>query len=113
MFKSNASAVAAQAIQRIAGLYRIEADARVLNSEQRLQMRRQRSRPVWQELHVWLQLECTRVPDGSAIAKAIDYSLNHWEGLSRYLLDGAVPIDNNHIDNQIRPWALVGATGFL
>jgi transposase len=106
LFKANASAVAAQAIQRIAGLYRIEAEAKVLNCEQRLQMRQERSRPLWKELHVWLQLERTRVPEGSAIAKAIDYSLNHWQALSRYLLDGAVPIDNNHIENQMRPWAL-------
>ena len=106
LVKANASAVAAQAIQRIAGLYRIEADAKVLDCEQRLQMRQERSKPLWQELHAWLQFERTRVPDGSAIAKAIDYSLNHWDGLSRYLLDGAVPIDNNHIENQMRPWAL-------
>ena len=46
------------------------------------------------------------MPDGSAIAKAIDYSLNHWVGLTRFLADGAVPIDNNHIENQMRPWAL-------
>ena len=106
LFKANASAVAAQAIQRIAGLYRIEAEAKVLNCEQRLQMRQERSRPLWKELHVWLQLERTRVPEGSAIAKAIDYSLNHWQALSRFLIDGAVPIDNNHIENQMRPWAL-------
>jgi hypothetical protein len=106
LFKANASAVAAQAIQRIAGLYRIEADAKVLDCEQRLQMRQERSRPLWKELHVWLQLERTRVPEGSAIAKAIDYSLNHWQALSRFLIDGAVPIDNNHIENQMRPWAL-------
>ena len=42
---------------------------------------------------MWLQLERKRVPDGSAIAKAIDYSLNHWEALSRFLLDGEVPIE--------------------
>jgi len=92
LFKANASPVAAQAIQRIAWLYRVEADARALSCEERLRMRQERSRPLWEELHVWLQLERTRVPDGSAIAKAIDYSLNHWEGLGRYLLDGEVPI---------------------
>ena len=81
LFKANASAVAAEAIQRIAWLYRIEADARQLPSQQRLQLRQERSKPLWQALHLWLQLERTRVPDGSAIAKAIDYSLNHWEGL--------------------------------
>ena len=106
LVKANASEVAVQAIGRIAWLYRIEADARALTAEQRLQMRLERSKPLWQELHLWLQLERTRVPDGSSIAKAIDYSLNHWKGLSRFLLDAAVPIDNNHIENQMRPWAL-------
>jgi len=46
-------------------------------------MRLERSKPMWEELHVWLQLERNRVPDGSAIAKAIDYSLNHWAGLGQ------------------------------
>ena len=98
--------MAKQAIQRIAWLYRVEAEAKLLTAEQRLQTRQERSKPLWQELHVWLQLERQRVPDGSAIAKAIDYSLNPWAGLGRFLVDGAVPIDNNHIENQMRPWAL-------
>jgi transposase len=106
LFKANASAVAAEAIQRIAWLYRIEADAKQMTSEQRLHMRQERSQPLWEALHLWLQLERTRVPDGSAIAKAIDYSLNHWGGLGRFLLDGDVPIDNNFVENRIRPWAL-------
>ena len=106
LVKANASVVAGQAIQRIAWLYRVEADAKTLTAGQRLQMRQERSRPLWDEMHVWLQLERTRVPDGSAIAKAIDYSLKHWAGLGRFLLDGDVPIDNNHVENRIRPWAL-------
>jgi transposase len=106
LVKANASAVAVQAIQRIAWLYRIEADARKLSCEQRLQLRQERSKPLWEELRVWLLLERARVPDGSAIAKAIDYSLNHWQALSEFLTDGAVPVDNNHIENQMRPWAL-------
>jgi transposase len=100
------SPVAAQAIQPIAGLYRIESDARALSCEQRLQMRQERSKPLWEELHAWLRLERARVPEGSAIAKAIDYSLNHWLRLSEFLKDAAVPVDNNWIENQIRPWAL-------
>ena len=78
LFKANASPVATQAIQRIAWLYRIEADARDLTAEQRLKMRQDRSRPLCEELHLWLQLERSRVPEGSGIAKAIDYSLNRW-----------------------------------
>ena len=57
LVKANASAVAKQAIQRITWLYRVEADARGLTAEQRLQMRLERSKSLWQELQVWLQLE--------------------------------------------------------
>jgi hypothetical protein len=46
------------------------------------------------------------VHSGSATAKALDYSLKRWISLTRYLDDGAVPIDNNQVENQIRPWAL-------
>ena len=84
LVKANASVVAAQAIQRIAWLYRVEADARDLPAQQRLQMRQERSGSLWQELHLWLQLERTRVPDGSAIAKAIDAALHSFGVL--YLL---------------------------
>jgi transposase len=101
-----ASPVAAEAIQRIAWLYKVEADARPLGCEERLQMRLERSRPMWDQLHLWLKLERTRVPDGGAIAKAIDYSLKRWEWFGRFLLDGDVPLDNNHCENRIRPWAL-------
>ena len=45
-------------------------------------------------------------PEGSAISRALDYSQKRWAGLSHYLDDGAVPIDNNWCENQIRPWAL-------
>jgi transposase len=112
LVKADASPVAAQAILRIAWLYRIEADARELTPEQRLAMRQERSKPLWEELHVWLQLERRRVPDGSAIANAIDYSLNRWVAHSRFLLDGNVPIDNNHVENQMRPWG-VGRKNWL
>ena len=46
LFKANASPVAAQAIQRIAWLYRVEADARALSCEERLRMRQERSQPT-------------------------------------------------------------------
>jgi len=46
------------------------------------------------------------VSEGSAIAKALDYSLKRWEALTRYLDDGHVPIDNNWVENQVRPWAI-------
>jgi len=39
------------------------------------------------------------VPEGSAISRALDYSLKRWAALSHYLDDGAVPIDNNWAEN--------------
>ncbi|MBK9347581.1 MAG: transposase [Burkholderiales bacterium] len=60
LVKANASTVATQAIGRIAWLYRIEADARDLSCEQRLQVRQERSKPLWEEMHAWLRLERTR-----------------------------------------------------
>jgi len=112
LIKFNASPVAAQALQRIAWLYRIEADAKDLPCEQRLLMRQLRSQPLCDSLHTWLTLERRRVPDGSGIAGAIDYSLKRWAALTRFLLDGDVPIDNNHIENQMRPWG-VGRKNWL
>jgi len=104
--KANASPVAAQAVQRIAGLYRIEKEAREMEAPDRLRLRQQHAQPLWNELHVWLRLERTRVADGSSIAAALDYSLNRWEALGRFLRDGTVSIDNNHVENLMRPWAM-------
>ena len=47
-----------------------------------------------------------RATDGTAIARAIDHSLGRWAALVRFVDDGALPIDNNHIENRIRPIAL-------
>jgi len=102
----DSSPVAVEAVRRIAWLYQVEAAARALSTEERLQMRLEQSAPRWKELHLWLQMERSRVPDGGAIAKAIDYSLKRWEGLGRFLVDGDVPLDNNHCENRIRPIAL-------
>ena len=88
-----------------AWLYRIEREARDLPEEERHAMRQVRSKPLWEELHVWLRLERGRVPEGSAIAGAIDYSLNAWAALTENLNDGMVQVDNNHIGNLMRPCA--------
>ena len=100
------SEVAKDAIKRIGWIYHVEGQFREMDSPQRLTARQQLTVPLWKELHVWLKLERRRVPDGSSIAAAIDYSLNAWDALTRHLKDGAVPIDNNFIERQIKPWAM-------
>lgn len=56
-------------------------------------------------LRRWMRQQRQKIPDGSTTAKAIDYSLDHWPGLTHHLLDGEVSIDNNSIENLVRPWA--------
>lgn len=104
--KANASPVAELAIARIAKLYRIEAEARAMEVAQRLAHRQQHAVPLWDELHAWMQAERSRVPDGGVTAAALDYSLRRWTALGRFLHDGAVSIDNNHLENLMRPWAM-------
>jgi transposase len=77
-----------------------------VDAQQRLMAREQLTRPLWKALQVWLKLERGRVLDGDGIAGAIDYSLNSWVALPRHLEDGAVRIDNDFIERQIKPWAM-------
>jgi hypothetical protein len=77
-----------------------------MDHDGRRQARQQLSKPLWEEFEVWLKLQRTQVLDGSKIAQAIDYSLNAWKALTLHLDDGAVPVDNNLIERQIKPWKL-------
>jgi hypothetical protein len=62
--------------------------------------------PSQKPLRQWLTRQRGQVRDGSATAKAIEYTLGRWAALIRYIDDGDLPIDNNHLENRIRPVAL-------
>jgi transposase len=102
---ANKSTLAATAIEFIGQLYGIERAVKDLAADDRLRERRTRAVPVAQALHEWLRAFRAKVPEGSATAKAMDYSLHRWAALTRYLDDPALPIDNNFDEQQIRPWA--------
>ena len=103
---ANQSQIAADALTQIGQLYELERQAKDLTNAERLKLRHEQSKPILDLWHRWLLAQRQKVPDGSATAKAIDYSLKRWQALIRYCDDGAVPIDNNRVENQIRPWAL-------
>lgn len=109
---TNKSQIAEQALKFIGTLYDIEREVADSNLQIRLAVRQQRGKPVADLLHQWMIGQRERVPEGSAIMKALDYSLKRWQALTRYLDDGAIPIDNNWIENQIRPWA-IGRSNWL
>lgn len=102
---ANQSQIAAEAIELIRQLYAVERDIRDLDNEERLRQRQECSAPIAETLQNWLTAQRARVTDGTATAKAIDYSLARWTALTRYLADARLPIDNNHDEQQIRPWA--------
>ena len=103
---TNKSQLAEQALRYIQLLYEIESEVRDLEPDLRCRIRQEKAVPVMDRLHAWMIAQRDLVPEGSAISRALDYSLKRWAALSRYLDDGAVPIDNNWAENQIRPWAL-------
>lgn len=86
-------------------LYDIERQVQDAHADDRWRVRQQQSRPVIDKLHDWLTQYRGKVPEGSATAKAIDYSLRRWQALIRFLDNGGLPIDNNWVENQIPPVA--------
>lgn len=105
----NGSQIAGHAVTLIARLYLIEREIEQLenvNAATRLRIRQERARPVADELHEWLTSQRQKLAASDATAKAINYSLGRWRALTRYLDDGEVPIDNNAVENSIRPLAL-------
>ena len=106
------SPVAERALKFFGLLYDIEREVQALEPDERRRLRQEQAKPVANDFHVWLQAQRLRVPDGSAIARAIDYSLGRWDALTLYLDAGAVPCDNNWVENQIRPIA-IGRSNWL
>ena len=105
-FVSTESPLAAEVLARIRELYAIEAEIRGHPAEHRRQMRHDRSRPIVDALHVWLQHHGDRVSAASDLAKAIRYAIRHWDGLGVFLDDGRVEMDTNAVERAIRPSVL-------
>ena len=103
---SNKSQIAGQALSYISALYDIEREVKTLSIEERLHIRQARSKPLADALYQWMELQRRQITDGSATAKALDYSLRRWGALTRFVDDGKLPIDNNWAENQIRPIAI-------
>jgi len=103
---SNKSQIAHSALEQLARVYDIEREVKELLPDERRRIRQEKSKPLLDALHQWMILNRQKITDGSATAKALDYSLRRWSALTRFLSDGQLPVDNNHIENQIRPIAI-------
>lgn len=101
------SAPAADRVLALIGvLYGIERDIRGQPPDARRQARRERSRPVLDELHRFLCEHLRKVPGSSVIAEAIRYVLTRWDGLVMFVDDGHLELDTNPVERSMRPIAL-------
>jgi hypothetical protein len=105
---------AEHALREMQLLYALERRGKEGNmpAGQILELRGQEALPVLQRLKTWLQENYSQVLPKSPIGKAIAYSLPRWDRLSLYATDGRLQIDNNPIENAIRPVTL-GRKNFL
>jgi transposase len=103
LHQANGSPIAAEAVRRIGELYAIEAQAKGKTAEERALLRKTYSQPRLAALQLWLLHTRKSVADGGGLANAMDYSLNRWAAFARYAENGFYPIDNNPVENAIRP----------
>lgn len=104
--EAHTNPIAQEALVRIAALYAIETRGESLTIEARAELRQQEAMPLLKSMHDWLLKTRVGVANGGGTAKAIDYSLKRWAALSRYATAGNYPIDNNPVENTIRPIAI-------
>jgi transposase len=112
LWVNHQSTIGEGSLKFFAQLYAIEREVHELDAIERKRIRQERSRPVADAMHLWLAEQRKKVPEGSATAKAIDYSLGRWPALTRYIDDAELPADNNWVENQIRPIA-IGRSNWL
>src|SRR3546814_7939495 len=82
---SQGSAIAAEALQRIAALYAVEQEARGQPPDRRAAIRQARSAPLFEELEAWLETQLTRISVKTPLAAAIRYALSRLPRLRPYL----------------------------
>jgi transposase len=100
--EKSAPEIAREAVERVRALYAVERLAKDASTEARLQLRGEKSRPLLVELHdrllEWKEQLLPRHP----MAEAINYALGQWQELNVFSTDGAVPIDNNVSEREMK-----------
>jgi transposase len=98
--------IASEALTHIAEFYAIEKDIRCRSAEERRIIRQQKSRPLADTFEQWLRAKLGLISQKGKLAEAIRYALSRWEGLTRFIDDGRIELDNNTVERSIRPIAL-------
>jgi transposase len=100
------TAVAHQMVALISKLYKVERTARKMTPKERKALRLKQSAPILDKIKTWLDEKVTLVLPKSPLGTAITYTLNLWPELTTFLEDGHIEIDNNRVENAIRPFVI-------
>ena len=106
------SAIAAEAIQRIAQLYAVETEARGQPPDERRRIRQAKAKPVLDDLTAWLAEQQTRISGKTPLAAAIRYAITRIKRLRPYLDHGILELDNNRAERAMRGVA-IGRKNYL
>ncbi len=106
VFDRDGSEIAAEGLRHIAEIYAVETDIRGVDLGQRLSARKARTAPLVAAFGDWLQAQRRKISSKSRLGEKLTYIHNHWDGLQTFLTDGRVEIDNNRVENLIRPITL-------
>jgi len=93
-------------LEKIKTIYLHDRKCKELSAQDCKIYRSEHIAPLMSELHDWAQKEQYKILPKSPIGKAIGYLLNQWKKLHQVLEDGRLQLDNNKIENKIRPLAL-------
>lgn len=88
-------------------LYKIEKEMRGKDANLRLSARQEQSKPLAEKLKEKILCLQDSLPPSNPLMKAVNYTLNHWEALIRFLEDPDFEIDNNTCERMIKSWVLV------
>lgn len=106
IYESEGSAIAEEAIKRIAALYAVEKEARYKPAEERVALRQDKAKQVFGDLEAWLSLQLPKISGKSTLAAAIRYALGRMPKARAYLENGKLELDNNICERSIRPVTL-------
>ena len=103
---SNGKNIGKKALIYFKKLYKIEEKIEKLSPDEKYTVRQQESKPLLEEIKKWLDEISPQVTPQSVSGKAINYTLNEWTYLEKYIEDGNLRISNILVENAIRPFAL-------
>lgn len=100
--EKSAPEIAREAVALIDALFAVERQAKDIAVAERLELRQKQSVPILGELHRKLLIWKEQLLPKHPMADAVNYTLGQWEALTVFTTDGAVPIDNNVSEREMK-----------